>query len=52
MLSKNIVVLANSRKHGGHCVAGKCVDTGKWIRPVSRKEGTCLDFSQVQCEDK
>ncbi|MGI6083637.1 MAG: dual OB domain-containing protein, partial [Limnochordia bacterium] len=27
--------MANSRKHGGRCVAGVVVDTGEWIRPVS-----------------
>jgi hypothetical protein len=30
-----IVCMANSRKHGGRCVAGVVVDTGEWIRPVS-----------------
>lgn len=30
-----IICLANSRKHGAHCVAGIAPDTGQWIRPVS-----------------
>jgi len=32
---KEIICLANSRKVGGKCVAGKAVDTREWIRPVS-----------------
>lgn len=32
---RRIVCLANSRKHGEHCVAGIDLSTGKWIRPVS-----------------
>jgi len=39
---KTIVCLANSRKHGKRCVAGKEIVnnqlTHHWIRPVSRKE--------------
>lgn len=39
--SRRIVCLANSRKFGGRCVAGKCLDgdsVGEWMRPVSPKE--------------
>lgn len=35
MAYKEIICLANSRKVGGKCVAGKTVDTREWIRPVS-----------------
>jgi hypothetical protein len=35
---KEIVVFANSVKHGNSCV-GKCTRTGEWIRPVSNNEG-------------
>ncbi len=31
----DIVCLANSRKHGGHCVAGIELPSGQWVRPVS-----------------
>jgi hypothetical protein len=31
-MRRTIVCLANSYKHGGRCVAGICVETGKWIR--------------------
>lgn len=39
--TKDIVCLANSRKYGDHCVAGKEMKEGKfgeWIRPVSSLE--------------
>lgn len=36
---KEIVVFANSVKHGQSCVAGKCTRTKKWIRPVSNVDG-------------
>lgn len=38
---RRIVCLANSRKYGGRCLAGKEFDgtkAGTWIRPVSRSE--------------
>ena len=39
---KRIVCLANSRKYGGRCVAGKELlpdgTAGGWIRPVSNRE--------------
>jgi hypothetical protein len=35
-MRKTIVCLANSYKHGGRCVAGICLDDGKWIRLRSR----------------
>lgn len=30
-----MVILANSRKHNGYCLAGKYLENGQWIRPVS-----------------
>lgn len=46
--AKNLVCLAASRKTGGLCVAGKCIDTKErvkeWIRPVtSHADGTLLE---------
>ena len=35
---KTIVCLAKSVKHGGYCIAGKEVDNGEWVRPVSDRE--------------
>lgn len=33
--TKRIVILANSKKHLGSCIAGVELATGNWIRPVS-----------------
>ncbi|GAB4335910.1 MAG: hypothetical protein Kow0089_05880 [Desulfobulbaceae bacterium] len=35
-LNRRIVILANSIRPGGRCVAGICAETGEWIRPVPR----------------
>lgn len=48
MEKRTIIIFANSIKHNAHCVAGKCVDTGVWIRPVSTPQGGELSDSQVQ----
>ena len=34
---KTIIVLSNSRKFKGHCVAGKDIKEHSWIRPVSER---------------
>jgi hypothetical protein len=47
MTPAEIVVLANSVKHGQHCVAGKCLNTGRWIRPVSNVQGAELTHGQA-----
>lgn len=49
MASKFIVVLANSLKHQQHCVAGKCVTTKEWIRPVADASGKELSHEQAKC---
>jgi hypothetical protein len=38
----DIICLANSRKLGGHCVAGLRLAGSGWIRPVSKLEGGIL----------
>jgi hypothetical protein len=35
-MRNKLVILANSVRPGGRCVAGISVETGKWVRPVSR----------------
>jgi hypothetical protein len=35
-MRRTIVCLANSYKHGGRCVAGICVEDGRWIRLRSK----------------
>lgn len=51
MLAKKIVVLANSIKHKKRCVAGKCLVSGEWIRPVADASGEALTFDQVKCQN-
>lgn len=50
-----IVCLANSRKLGGRCVAGKLFGgarAGAWIRPVGRSNSGELDFRERQIEQR
>lgn len=35
MYSREILILANSRKHSGHCIAGIDLDSGEWVRPIN-----------------
>ncbi|WP_010605684.1 dual OB domain-containing protein [Pseudoalteromonas maricaloris] len=48
MNQTEIVVFANSIKHRQHCIAGKCVKTNKWIRPVSNENGAELSHEQAK----
>lgn len=45
---RTIICLANSRKLGGSCVAGKDITNGQWIRPVSSLETGELYPYQIQ----
>jgi len=45
---ETIVIFANSVKHGQHCVAGKSLATGQWIRPVADANGKELDHEQAK----
>ncbi|MCX7113384.1 MAG: hypothetical protein NTX45_25410 [Proteobacteria bacterium] len=47
-MKKVIVVFANSVKHGKHCVAGKDVQTGRWVRPVGDSSGAELNDDQCK----
>ncbi|MDP3884499.1 hypothetical protein [Hydrogenophaga sp.] len=54
MIFKKIVLLANSRKHAGRCLAGRETDDGKilgWIRPVSDRVGEELSEKERELED-
>jgi hypothetical protein len=43
-MQRDILILANSRKNGGYCVAGKDVITNEWIRIVGDTDGAKLDL--------
>lgn len=42
MVTRRVVCLAASIKHGGFCYAGKDVETGLWVRPVSDDPGHAI----------
>lgn len=50
---RDIVILANSRRHDGRCIAGKDLVTGEWIRPINilGKGKPRLDQSAFMGED-
>jgi len=37
MYTRNLVILANSVKYSGHCIAGKDLDTGEWVRLINNE---------------
>ena len=45
-----ICCLANSRKHGGKCVAGINLTTGQWVRPVTDGGDGRLSYFQTLLE--
>jgi hypothetical protein len=45
------ICLAHSKKYSKRCVAGVRLDTGKWIRPVSREKHGELSPAQVKLSD-
>jgi hypothetical protein len=50
-MQKTIVILANSIKNHGHCVAGKCVVTKEWMRPVGDSNGKELTNTQAKAKN-
>lgn len=52
MITKTLVIFANSVKHHEHCVAGKDVLTKEWIRPVGDKNGCELTDDQIRYQNK
>lgn len=55
MINKTIVLLANSRKHGGRCLAGREItlarEWGNWIRPVSLRTSEELNLLERRYAD-
>jgi hypothetical protein len=51
MPRRNILCLANSRKHGGRCVAGLAEDGADWVRAVSPSEDGTLFPNDYQFAD-
>src|ERR1700733_238560 len=52
--TKKILCLANSRRPGGRCVAGKeFADgaTGAWLRPVNAQNGNAISETDLQYEN-
>ena len=43
----NVLILANSKKHSAHCVAGVDIETFKWVRPVG--PGLDGELNESQC---
>lgn len=46
-----IVCLTNSRKISGRCIAGKIIESNKWIRPVSNRESEEISEEEMRYED-
>ena len=47
----DILILANSKKKGGYCVAGKEIMSNKWFRLVGDSMGSELNLSQITYSD-
>jgi hypothetical protein len=46
-----MICLANSRKFGGRCIAGKATANGAWIRPISARNSAEINFDERQYEN-
>ncbi|MDP3843197.1 MAG: hypothetical protein Q8Q81_11480 [Oxalobacteraceae bacterium] len=47
-MNETIVIFANSVKHGLHCVAGKSISNGAWVRLVADENGSALNHEQAK----
>jgi hypothetical protein len=47
----DILILANSTKEGGFCVAGKDIVSNRWVRLVGDQDGAELSLSQITYND-
>jgi len=51
MYSREIVILANSRKHSGSCIAGIDLKSGKWVRPINNPSRNRTDPTAFKAAD-
>lgn len=51
MKNIEVLILARSVKKGNHCIAGKCIKTRQWVRPVSDTNGGELNDEQIKYEN-
>jgi hypothetical protein len=51
VLQVQFICLAHSKKYSKRCVAGVRLDTGQWIRPISKEEHGELTPAQLQLAD-
>ena len=55
MVQERMVVLANSKKLGGYCIAGKVLDNvghvGSWMRPITATVEDGLPMHRILCND-
>lgn len=51
MPTVEFICLANSTKHGEHCVAGLRTDGEGWIRPVGVRADGALTAREIACDD-
>ncbi|MGJ5044630.1 dual OB domain-containing protein [Bradyrhizobium sp. SZCCHNRI1058] len=52
--AKTILCLANSRRPGGACIAGKELDAGQmgdWVRPIDAKHGNAISERDAKYKD-
>jgi hypothetical protein len=49
--TKQIIILANSRKPDGRCVAGKESNGGAWVRPISDRPGGSVSEEERHYQD-
>jgi len=47
----DIFILANSKKLGGFCVAGKDIESNRWVRIVGDQNGAELTLNQITYND-
>lgn len=47
-MKTRLIILANSFRPGGRCIAGIDIETGEWIRPVSRDADRAVPVSVAE----